>query len=76
MNDTHTSDLPDGVTATDSDNTHPADALAGFDPADAPIAAERYAERLAAELEESGGVDSNPVQLQADLDQPGSSPGF
>lgn len=74
MNNTHGSDLPDDVTA-DRDETHPADALAALDPADAPAAAEQYAERLAAELEGSGGADSNPVQLQADLGQPGSTPG-
>lgn len=66
MNDTHTSDDVTRSTGADAES-HPADAIAELDPADAPAAAEGYASELAAELEEAGAAPTDPVQLQADL---------
>jgi hypothetical protein len=68
MNDTHTPE-EDVRAANPADVAaeHPADAIAELDPADAPAAAERYASELAAELDEVGVANTDPVQLQADL---------
>lgn len=74
MNHTHTPAVPDGDPDGNAKHTHPADVLAALDPADAPPAAEEYAEELAAELEAADEPTAPPVQLQANLDRPGSAP--
>ncbi len=71
MDDTHEYENEDNM--TESDSQHPVDALADLDPADAPGAAERYAAKLAAELEDAGASAPDPVQLRADLGD-GSQP--
>lgn len=67
MNDTHTPDDDVPVSAVDGAEEHSVEAIASLDPADAPIAAERYAGELAAELEDVGADSADPIQLQADL---------
>lgn len=51
MDDTHQTDDGNDDTYSDLDGRHPADVLGDLDPADAPQAAEHFADRLAAELE-------------------------
>ena len=74
MNHTHTSHDDGTGTGADGEETHPVDGFAGLDPADAPAAAEQYAADLAAELEQLGESATQPVQLQADLDDQAPGP--
>lgn len=75
MNDTHTPDDSADAVSSPGPGGHPAEEIAAMDPAEAPAAAERYAAELAAELEGAGGTPQEPVQLQADLDDPTGSEG-
>ncbi len=67
MDDTHTFEPTDDELPGNDADGDPIDALAALDPADAPAAAERYADELATELEDAGATPPDPVQLQADL---------
>lgn len=51
MNDTHQTDDGNDDTYGNLAGRHPADVLGDLDPADAPQAAEQFADRLAEELE-------------------------
>lgn len=76
MDDTHTFDPTDDNQRDSTTGGDAVDDLAALDPAEAPVAAERYAGELAAELEAAGAAAPDPVQLQADLgDGTESSPG-
>ena len=75
MDHTHHPPAEGDAAAGPPPEPHPIDNLAALDPAEAPEAAEEYAQELAAELEEAGAA-TEPVQLQADLeDSSGSTPG-
>ena len=67
MNNTHNFETTEADEPPTASGGRPIDELAAMDPADAPPHAEQYAMDLAAELEEVGAAASDPVQLQADL---------
>jgi hypothetical protein len=67
MNDTQSAHEPDRSLDQAAIDDDPVTALAALDPADAPQAAEDYAEALEVDLESAGDSSRRPVQMQVDL---------
>ncbi len=78
MDDTHTTaDSDDAgeviVTGPPDESPASAETLAAMDPAEAPDVAETLAAELAQQLEAAGASPPQPVQLEADFEDPSAA---